>query len=264
MTAVLGVSPIYLASYEAVNVTGILTILRLGFQLACGLEDVAMCVVNIRNINVSFPVSSISHEITNDTDNRSNSFNPTKVFLNFPNISMGTDYFIRARLLNSEGTLIGPEHQRIINVGVPRSSESATPVMSTSAIVVSSSTTGISRSTAGMSTSMMKTQLMATQATDKCPSDSHSLSTGAAVALSCSLTFLLSVTTTAIITFIITYMFVKKRKVQECTVKSFTNRELDPAYSRGQRLELHQNPDHGANKNVVAAENDPAYEGHNY
>ena len=113
-------SPIYLASYEAVNVTGILTILRLGFQLACGLEDVAMCVVNIRNINVSFPVSSISHEITNDTDNRSNSFNPTKVFLNFPNISMGTDYFIRARLLNSEGTLIGPEHQRIINVGVPR------------------------------------------------------------------------------------------------------------------------------------------------
>ena len=46
-------------------------------------------------------------------------------------------------------------------------SESATPVMSTSAIVVSSSTTGISRSTAGMSTSMMKTQLMATQATGK-------------------------------------------------------------------------------------------------
>ena len=111
-------SPIYLASYEAVNVTGIRTILRLGFQLACGLEDMAMCVVSIRNINVRFPVSSITHEITN-TDNRSNSFDPTKVFLNFPNIMMGTDYFIHARLLNSEGMFIGPEHQRIINVGVP-------------------------------------------------------------------------------------------------------------------------------------------------
>ena len=117
---------------------------------------------------------------------------------------------------------------------------------------------------------------------DKCSSDSHSLSTGAAVALSCSLTFLLSVTTTAIITFIITYMFVKKRKVQERVIQSFTNRggtyeptsssnrlptanhiELDPAYSRGKRLELHQNPDYGANKNVIVVENDPAYEGHN-
>ena len=113
-------SPIYLASYEAVNITGIRTILRLGFQLACGLEDVVMCVVNIRNINASFPVSSITHEITNNTDNRSNSFDPPKVFLNFPNIMMGTDYFVHARLLNSERTLIGPEHQRIINVGAPR------------------------------------------------------------------------------------------------------------------------------------------------
>ena len=113
-------SPIYLASYEAVNVTGIRTILRLGFQLACGLEDVVMCVVNITNNNVRFPVSSLTHEITNDTDNRSNLFDPTKVFLNFPNITMGTDYFVHVQLLNSEGRLIGPEHQRIINVGVPR------------------------------------------------------------------------------------------------------------------------------------------------
>ena len=106
-------------------------------------------------------------------------------------------------------------------------------------------------------------------------SSSDSPSTGTVVALSCALTFLLSVTTTAIITFIITYMFVTKRKIQEKTVQSSTcikpggvyepmslssriHMESDPAYCRP---ELQQNPDCDANQNVM--ENDPAYEGHN-
>ena len=110
-------------------------------------------------------------------------------------------------------------------------------------------------------------------------SSSDSISTGAAVALSCTLTFLLSVTTTAIITFIITYMFVKKRKIQEKAVQpsvcinpggvyepmslssripTINHMESDPAYCRS---ELQQNPDCDANQNIM--ENDPAYEGHN-
>ena len=55
---------------------------------------------------------------------------------------------------------------------------------------------------------------------ENCSSDS--LSTGAAVALSCTLTFLLSVTTTAIITFIIIYMCVKNKFERKTKANSIT------------------------------------------
>lgn len=112
-------SPIYLASYEAFNITGIHATLRLRFQLACGLEDEVMCAVNIsagRNSNnINFPAFSQTHKIAKDAD-RSNLFDSMEVFLNFPNITMGIDYFVHAQLLNSEGILIGPEQQRTINI----------------------------------------------------------------------------------------------------------------------------------------------------
>ena len=111
-------SPIYLASYKAINITGIRATLTLRFQLACGLEDEVMCVVNIsagRNSNnLNFPAFSQTHKIAKNANNRSNLFDSMEVFLNFSNIRMGIDYFVRAQLLNSEGVLIGPEHQRTI------------------------------------------------------------------------------------------------------------------------------------------------------
>jgi len=113
ISSYIGVSPIYLASFETINVTGSLTTLRLRFQLACGLGDDVMCSVNItaRNTN-NISTFSQTHE------NISNLFYPTEVFLNFSNIMMGLEYVIHARLLDSEGEPIGPEHQRIINVSL--------------------------------------------------------------------------------------------------------------------------------------------------
>ena len=103
-------SPIYLVSYETINVTGILTTLKLRFQLACGKQDVVMFCVNIsaKYSNTFFVQSS---EIVKDDD----SFEPAEVFVAFPNIRMGMDYFVHAHL-NANGTLIGPEHKRIINI----------------------------------------------------------------------------------------------------------------------------------------------------
>jgi len=106
--------------------------------------------------------------------------------------------------------------------------------------------------------------------TEKCSSDS--LSTGAAVALSCAITFLLSVTITAIITFIITYMFVKKTfegnkrgmSAQEPSSQSCTNPiaiydTVRPPSHTNKDIKLQQNPAYGTSDQMIM-DNNPVYQ----
>ena len=92
--------------------------------------------------------------------------------------------------------------------------------------------------------------------------DSSSLSTGAAVAIGCVITLLVSVTVTAIVTAVIMYMLMKRKN--ESTPKDNINKVLyeevtSPSHTSKNDVELQQNPAYGTGSKVVMDTN-PAYE----
>jgi len=107
------VSPIYLVSYETFDVTaGILTTLKLRFQLACRTEDLVMFCVNISASNSSLFFTQSGEILKDDND----LFEASEMFVTFLNIRLGMEYSVHAHLLASDGALVGVQHQRIINV----------------------------------------------------------------------------------------------------------------------------------------------------
>ena len=90
----------------------------MGLTLACDIESGATCVVDIfpQNNNTHSKMSQRQiHNIT-DEDNEENLFHPQQVFLTFLNLTEGLEYMVQARLLSSEGDMIGQEFQTIISI----------------------------------------------------------------------------------------------------------------------------------------------------
>ena len=111
------IRPVYLASFT-INRTGNITTLNMGLNLACDIESGATCIVdiiqqnNITRLNMS---QRQTHNIT-DEDDEETLFRPQQVFLTFLNITEGLEYMVQARLLSSEGDMIGQGFQTIISV----------------------------------------------------------------------------------------------------------------------------------------------------
>ena len=106
----------YLASFEAVSSKRNVTTLRIGVNLSCGIQSGATCIVDIIPVDNN---NNASHrQIYNITEenNDKNMFNPKQVFLNFINIIRRNEYILQARLLSSEGDMIGPEFHTTIGV----------------------------------------------------------------------------------------------------------------------------------------------------
>ena len=92
--------------------------------------------------------------------------------------------------------------------------------------------------------------------------DSSSLSTGAAVAIGCVITLLVSVTVTAIVTAVIMYTLMKRKN--ENTPQDNINKVLyeevtSSSHTSKNDVELQQNPAYGTGSEVVMDTN-PAYE----
>ena len=105
----------YLASF-AINRTGNITTLNMGLNLACDIESGATCIVDIIPQNNTHSNMS-QRQIHNITDeDEENLFRPRQIFLNFLNITAGLEYMVEARLLSSEGDMIGQGFQIIISV----------------------------------------------------------------------------------------------------------------------------------------------------
>ena len=87
--------------------------------------------------------------------------------------------------------------------------------------------------------------------------DSSSLSTGAAVAIGCVITLLVSVTVTAIVTFAISYMLMK-RKIK-VTLQDNINEYEKVTHTSKKDVELQQNPAYVTASEVIINTN-PVYE----
>lgn len=111
--------PVYLVSLEAISSMGNITILKIGFNLACGIENGTTLVVDVVPLNNNNDTSMSQRQIHDITDKiiEEQFFRPQQVFLTFMNITTGLDYTVQARLLNSEGDIIGAEFH--MNISVP-------------------------------------------------------------------------------------------------------------------------------------------------
>ena len=105
------IRPVYLASFEASNSTGNVTTLKMVFNLSCGIESGATCIVDVIPVNSTHSTShSQTHNITEGDD----LFHPQQIFLTFFNVTQGIEYTINARIQSSQGNVIGTEFNTII------------------------------------------------------------------------------------------------------------------------------------------------------
>lgn len=108
--------PVHLASFEAINSTGNVIVLKIGFNLACDIKNGTTLVVDVISLNNT---SARQRQILNFTDKITEElFQPQQIFLCFLNIAAGFEYSVQARLLNSEGDIIGTEFHTIISVPI--------------------------------------------------------------------------------------------------------------------------------------------------
>ena len=93
-------------------------------------------------------------------------------------------------------------------------------------------------------------------------SDTSSLSTGAAVAIGCVITLLVSVTVTAIVTAVIMYLLMR-RNIESTPHNNINNASYkevtSPSHTSENDVEFQQNPAYGTGSEVVIDTN-PAYE----
>ena len=92
--------------------------------------------------------------------------------------------------------------------------------------------------------------------------DSSSLSTGAAIAITCVITLLVSVTIATIVTAVIMYMLMKRKNKstpQDNINKVLYEEVASPSHTSKNDVELQQNPAYGTGHKVVMDTN-PAYE----
>ena len=92
----------------------------MGLNLACGIESGAICILDIIPQNNDTNSNTSQRQIHNitesDDDVERNLFRPQQLFLTFLNITEGLEYAVQARLLSSEGNMIGAGFQTIISV----------------------------------------------------------------------------------------------------------------------------------------------------
>ena len=113
-TLYIDIRPVYLDSFKTINSTGNVTTLQIMFNLACGIES-ATCVVDVIPLKNNSNLNTTHIQMHNITD-EDNLFHPQQVILTFPNIMVGLEYTVHAHLLSSDGDVIGPEFQTLIDV----------------------------------------------------------------------------------------------------------------------------------------------------
>ena len=84
------------------------------FNLACGIEKEATCVVDVTPLKINSNLNTSYTQMHNISDEE-NLFHPQQVILTFSDIMVALEYTVHGRLLSSEGEMIGPEFQTIIS-----------------------------------------------------------------------------------------------------------------------------------------------------
>ena len=110
----LDIRPVYLDTFEAINSTGSVTTLQITFDLVCGIEKEATCVVDVIPLKINSNLNT-SYTQMHSISNEENLFHPQQVILTFSDIMVALEYTVHGHL-SSEGEMIGPEFQTIISI----------------------------------------------------------------------------------------------------------------------------------------------------